>query len=436
MLKFGVQKAVICCWLLCLWAGVAQATVTIRITQGVDSPVKIAVVPFLGNTMGNVELSTVMSNNLSLSGRFHPLSTNRFPSLPSSEQAILFRDWRLLQQEFIAVGRMEQQANGSIRATMELFDVFTGQRVMAPSTLQVGSVDEMRDLAHAFSDIIYQQITGTRGMFSTKLAYVVKESQGQREEYRIEVSDWDGARSRVLFRSPQPVLSPSWSADGRRLAFVNFNSIGLTLIRELTVANAQVRDLVTLPGINTGPAYSPNGRELAFVSSHEGAANIYVMNLSNNRVRAVTNHSAIDTEPAWTADSANIIFTSDRGGSPQLYIVGSTGGQAQRITFNGTYNGRPQLSSDGRYVIFVHVNSGNFNIAAMDLQSRDMRILTRADFDESPSLAPNGSMLVYSTRQQGTGVLAWVSVDGLVRSSMPGIRGDVREPAWSPFLSP
>ncbi len=436
MLSTMFKKTGCILFLMLVLASVASATVTIRITQGVDSPVRIAVVPFLGNTSASTDLAGVISNNLSLSGRFHPLSTNRFPGMPSSQQSILFRDWRLLQQEFIVIGRMERLNNGGYRATMELYDVFTGQAAMSPVSRQVDSADQLRDIAHAFSDVIYQQITGTRGMFSTQLAYVVKEGASANEEYRIEVADWDGARARVVYRSEQPILSPSWSADGRRLAFVNFDSQGLSLIRELNLTNGQVRELVNFPGINTGPAFSPDGRELAFVSSHEGSANIYVMNLSNNRVRALTNHSAIDTEPAWTADGRNIIFTSDRGGTPQLYMVASNGGQIQRLTFTGNFNARSQVSSDGRYVIFVHVNNGNFNIAAMDLQTRDMRILTRADFDESPSLAPNGSMLVYSTRQQGTGALAWVSVDGLVRSNMPSIRGDVREPAWSPFLSP
>lgn len=429
------KKIWVSLWLLVFMASAAQATVTIRITQGVDSPTKIAVVPFLNNTGSGDDMAAIISNNLSLSGRFNPMSRNRFPGLPSSEQAISFRDWRLVQQDYVVIGRMETLSSGQLQVTMELFDVFTGQRAMPAQVLRVDSAAGLRDLAHRFSDQIFERITGTKGIFSTKLAYVVKDNSGRREEYRIEVADWDGARAAVVYRSPQPIISLAWSPDASKIAFVNFNNIGLSQIRELRLANNQVRDLVVLDGINGAPAYSPDGSELAFVSSHQGAANIYVQQLSSGRVTQVTDHWAIDTEPTWTRDGRNLIFTSDRGGAPQLYQASKNGGNAQRISFTGNYNARPQMSADGRYLIHVHANQGNFNIAAMNMETRDLRILTQTEADESPSLAPNGSMLVYATRQQGTGVLAWVSVDGQVRSSMPATRGDVREPSWSPYIS-
>lgn len=412
----------------------AAARITIKVTRGIDSPTNIAVVPFLNSTGQQLpeSLGEVIANDLQLSGRFKTLTRTAMPGLPSQQESIVMRDWRALNQDYIVIGRVESD-NGRLRMTMELFDVFTGQRAMTPKSYYA-QPSAMRAVAHRMSDEIYQQITGTRGIFSTKLAYVVKSQQGRRTEYRLEVADYDGANAVAAYRTPMPIISPSWSPDSKKIAFVTFDQNGRSRIDMLDLASGTVKNEISYPGINGAPSFSPDGSKLAFTNSQEGNPNIYVKDLRSGRVNRLTDHWAIDTEAAWSQNGRQIVFTSDRGGMPQLYMVRSTGGRAERITFEGNYNARAQYSADGQYIVYVHGRGGNnFNIAAMNMSSRQTRILTATTLDESPSLAPNGSMLVYGTKQQGKGVLAWVSVDGQVRSTMPVVDGDVREPAWSPY---
>ena len=411
---------------------VARAELLIRITEGADSAIPVAVVPFA--TSGTIppgnNISRIVRDDLTMSGEFRPLQPDKMLSLPATGADVHFRDWRMLGQRFVLVGKAERQGD-RITAQYELFDVNQERRILGETAS--ASVNSVRSLAHHISDKVYEAITGVPGAFSTRLAYVTLQQVGGEPQYRLQVSDVDGKRARIRLESREPILSPSWSPDGKKLAYVSFET-GKPAIFIHELASGERTLLAEFRGLNSAPAWSPDGRSMLLTLSRDGNAEVYRMDLATRELTRLTNHWAIDTEGTWDPDGEGIYFTSDRSGGPQIYHKQGPRSEAERITFDGRYNARPRADSEGKYIYYVHQRDGGFHIARQNLDTGEQSTLTRTGADESPSLSPNGRMLIYATRENGRSVLTVISADGGAAYSLPAAEGDVRDPAWSPIL--
>jgi len=410
-----------------------RAELIIEITQGVDNPTAIAVVPFAWNGVGSVpeDIAAVVDSDLTRSGQFAPVDRHDMLGLPSTEKEVFYRDWRAIQSEYLLIGRVS--VTDQMRIEYELFDVLRQAKVF--SGVELGPANEARMLGHRVSDKIYQQLTGIRGAFATRLLYVaVTRVPGGKDYYRLTLADSDGARPIVLLESREPVLAPTWSPDGREISYVSFETSRPAIFRQNLQSGAR-EQLTNFRGLNSSPSWSPDGKTMAMVLSKDGSPDIYLMDLFSKKLTRITRHYAIDTEPAWMPDGKSLLFTSDRGGRPQIYRYTLATGQTDRLTYEGAYNARARVAQDGRNVVMVHQVDGKFHIALLDLVTNRLQVLTSTELDESPSIAPNGSMLLYSTKYGGRGILAAVSVDGGVKFRLPARDGDVREPAWSPYMS-
>jgi len=418
---------------LLLVASTASAQLVIEITQGVDDPTAIAVVPFAWNGVGNApeDIAAVVDGDLTRSGQFAPVNRNDMLGLPTTEKEVFYRDWRAIASEYLLIGRVS--VTDQMRIEYELFDVLRQTKVY--SGVELGPVNEARMLGHRVSDKIYQQLTGIRGAFATRLLYVaVTRVPGGKDYFRLTLADSDGARPIVLLESREPVLAPTWSPDGREIAYVSFETTRPAIFRQNLATGAR-EQLTNFRGLNSSPAWSPDGKTMAMVLSKDGSPDIYLMNMATKALTRITRHYAIDTEPSWMPDGKSLLFTSDRGGRPQIYRYTLATGNTERLTYEGSYNARARVAQDGRNVVMVHQKNGKFHIALLDLVTNRLQILTSTELDESPSIAPNGSMLLYATKYRGKGILAAVSVDGGVKFRLPAREGDVREPAWSPYMS-
>lgn len=408
----------------------AEEDLTIEITKGVERALPIAIVPFGLQSSVPEDVAAIISQDLRRSGRFEPLSPQSYPDRPSEFSQINFANWRALQVDHVVVGQVKPSAGGRYTVQFQLAGVFQSNQLLGMS-FDVKS-NMLRQVAHQISDLIYEKLTGERGAFTTRIAYITASQQTSGGTYSLVVADADGYNPQVVLRSSQPLMSPSWSPDGSKLAYVSFENRRAQIVVQ-DVYSGSRQTVAAFPGINGAPSWSPDGRRLAVTLSKDGNPEIYIYNLGGGEPVRLTNSKAINTEPVWSPDGSSIVFTSDRGGSPQLYRVGLNGGQPQRLTFDGDYNARPVFSPDGRYLAMVHRKGGRFYIAVMDMQNRQLRVLTEGGLDESPSFAPNGRMIIYATSQGGREILAAVSVDGRVRQSL-GLRdSNVREPVWSPY---
>ncbi len=421
----------------------ALQALEIVIPEGWDSPTRIAVVPFGGPPLRDrpgpvrpLEIADVVSFDLLRSGQFDSLSSDNMLSHPTEPEEVFFRDWRLLGMDYLVIGRTWQEtaSAGQVSVVYHLFDVNVEREIK--SAQLTAPVSAARDIAHRIADDVYEQVTGIRGAFSAQLLYVLVENVATASaSYQLKIADSDGERARTVFRSNEPLLSPSWAPDARRVAYVSFETGRSTIVVQDLDTNARTH-VATYPGINGAPTFSPDGNKLAMSLSRDGNPEIYIKNLVSGDLRRVTRRpSAIDTEPAWTPDGGSLIFTSDRGGQPQIYRKDLATSLVDRLTFQGDYNARGRLLPDGRHLIYVHRRNRIYHIAWQDLERDTLRVLTETALDESPSIAPNGMMMIYATQAQGRGILAVVSVDSRVRYMLPSAAGDVREPAWSPFLS-
>nr|WP_242467486.1 Tol-Pal system beta propeller repeat protein TolB [Thiocapsa imhoffii] len=418
---------------LCCGVGSAQARLNIEVTGGVEAAQPIAIVPFgvSDGLIPPVDVASVIASDLARTGRFRALPTRDMLAMPSRHDDVDLRDWSLLGMNNLVIGRVEPEGAG-FKVEFTLYDVFRGQQLASSSV--TSTAPGLRNAAHRIADIIYEQLTGQRGVAATRIAYVTSSGEGESQTVTLRVADADGANPQTIVSSGEPIMSPAWSPDGRRLAYVSFeNKRPAIYIQELATGR---RDLVAShPGINGSPAFSPDGRKLAMTLSKDGNPEIYVLNLLTRELVRLTDHFAIDTEPAWSPDGREIIFTSDRGGSPQIYRMSADGGPAQRISFEGDYNARASYAPDGRSIVLVTRAGGRFRIGLMDLDSGFTRLLSNGSLDESPSFAPNGSMVIYATIQGGRGILAVSSIDGGGNQRLSQDTGEVREPAWSPFIN-
>ena len=417
-----------------LWSFNARAVLTIEITRGVDTGTPIAIVPFSweGPIKPAQNVSDVVEADLARSGRFAVLPRKDFISTPHEDKEVVFKDWRILKAEALTIGSVRLAAPGKFQVQFRLYDVFK-QTQIAGFRYNV-SAELLRSVAHQISDIIYEKITGEPGAFSTRIAYVTREEppRGLPPVYKLQVADSDGFNAQTVVRSAEPLMSPAWSPDGNRLAYVSFeDKRSKVYVQNLTDGRREL--LAEFTGINSAPAWSPDGTRLALTLSRDGNAEIYVMLLNSRALKRLTFDPAIDTEPSWSPDGRDIIFTSDRAGSPQIYRMNASGGSAERLTFDGDYNARASFAADGKSITFVSRNQGGYRIAVMRLDNKTQQVLTDTSLDESPSFAPNGRMIIYATEVRGRGVLASVSADGRVRQLFKFEEGDIREPAWSPY---
>lgn len=425
--------------LLLLASGMARAQLYIEVNQSVDDPTPIAIVPFEWSGFGVLpeSITDIVTNDLRISGLFAPIPEENMLSMPHEESEVYFRDWRFLGASYLLVGKINRSADSSlIQVQYELFDIVRETRMIGE--VISGTEAQLRDIAHQISDVVFEQITGIRGAFATKILYVTSQRVSPDvTNYQLNLADSDGGRPQILLQSQEPIMSPTWSPDGKQIAYVSFESTRPRIfIQDLsTGAREQITDF---RGLNSAPAWSPDGTKMAMVLSKDGQPDIYVMDLRTRDLRRVTQHFAVDTEPSWTPDGKSIIYTSERGGNnrPQIYQVNLDSGWEERKTFQGAWNSDAVMLPDGVNMLVIHRDnpSEDFHLAIQNDQRGSLVILTNTSLDESPTIAPNAAMVMYASKSGGRGILNAVSIDGRIKYQLPVVEGDVREPAWSPFL--
>lgn len=402
--------------------------------QGVSQPTPVAIVPFgweSSSDEGRLDVAKVISDDLRRSGRFAPIDESKMLQKPTDGADVDFQDWAFVGVEAVVVGKVVQTGINVYTLQFQLFDIYGRDQLVG--FRMPASRGTMRSAAHRAADMIYEKLTGIKGVFGTKVAYVTAEQRGEDRFYSLIVSDQDGANEHKIMESKDPIMSPAWSPDSRQLAYVSFEGSKSSIFVQ-TLRSGNRFQVSNKPGINGAPAFSPDGRKLVVtLGGVEGNPDIHILDITSRQTKRLTTHRAIDTEGTWSPDGRYIYFTSDRSGGPQIYRVSANGGTPERVTFEGSYNARPRLSPDGTRLAMVHNDRGNYRIAVMDIERKDLLVLSTGRQDESPSFAPNSDSLIYATRQSGDGVLETVSADGLIRQKMASGQGDVREPVWSPF---
>jgi TolB protein len=429
-----LRKSLFALFATVLVADIAAAQLTIRITEGAGKQTPVGVVPFAFESEDGsspLDVAAVIAADLKRSGRFAPIDVGDMLQKPTAGPDVDFSDWSILGAEAVVIGRVTQTGANVYSVQFQLFDVFRGVQLVGYR--MPASRGTIRRVAHRAADMIYEKLTGIQGVFATQVAYVTAEGEATDRLYTLVVSDADGENENTIMESSDPIMSPAWSADSRRLAYVSFEGNASSIFIQTLRTGNRVK-VSSRPGINGSPAFSPDGRKLVLtLGGADGNLDINILDINTREVTRLTTNRSIDTEGTWSPDGSTIYFTSDRSGGPQIYKISSSGGQPERVTFDGSYNARPRLSPDGSKLALVHLDRGNYRIGVMDLDRKDLLILSTGRQDESPSFAPNSDTLIYATRVGRNGILETVSADGLVRQQLAAGRGDVREPVWSPF---
>ncbi len=423
----------------------SHAALDLELTQGLAEAIPIAVVPFSGqdNVAKQENIAQIIHNDLAASGQFKVLAAKLLKQQPSQLKQVDYNTFAKLNVSDIVIGQVKSLGNGRYQVQFDLLDVYQGLRrqqyptakpILASKKFTVNKA-QLRSLAHHISDMIYQQLTGVPGVFSTKIAYIaVTNEHTKKARYRLIVSDYDGYQPHVILTSNEPIMSPAWSPNGKQLAYVSFEHQRAAIyIQDLATGHRQ--KVTSFPGINGAPAWSPDGKQLALVLSREGAPKIYLWNKGNHKLRQLTHGYAIDTEPAFAPNGKSIIFTSNRGGGPQIYNLNLASNEVSRVTFDGRYNATASYMPSGQDLVLLHLNGGKFNIAKQDLSSGALSVLTHENSDSSPKASPNGQMIIYANNDGNQSVLKMVSANGKIHLRLPAAEGSVQEPAWSPYLS-
>jgi TolB protein len=414
----------------------ASAALNLELTQGVANQLPIAIVPFVSTETFTSEndISRVIESDLRHSGQFK-VSMEKTHALPqansSDKDAVAY--WRAHHIDDVILGKISAIGQGQYRIHVDLVQVAQGrQQILAQREFTV-KYPQCRALAHHISDLIYEKLTGVKGVFSTRIAYVLITRQNNHRVYSLQVADMDGHNAKALLTSTQPIMSPAWSHDAKRIAYVSFEKI-MPRIYIQTIANGERQLISDYPGINGAPAWSPDDKTLALALSKNSASpKIYLMDLASKACRQLSFGFSIDTEPTWSADGRSLLFTSDRGGGPQIYQMDLRSKRIQRLTFEGSYNARASFSPDGKMIVVLNREQGMYNIAVQDLDDDTLFSVTHSGFDASPSFAPNGQMVLFESKPGEQGLLGMASIDGRINCRLPTPEGDVQDPVWSPF---
>ncbi len=403
----------------------AQAQFTVTFSGAGANQIPLSIADFGGDEVRARLVTSVIRADLERSGRFKLIAPNAQGITEAS--VINFNDWRTKGADYVAVGSVGTSTDNRVEARFRLFDNHKEAQLAGQVFLSSPALTRMS--AHRISDAIYEKLTGESGVFATRIAYVMKASK---TSFELHIADADGQNAQVALRSKEPIISPSWSPDGSRLAYVSFeNKKPVVYVHNL--GSGQRIVAANFKGSNSAPAWSPDGARLAVVLSKEGGSQIFIINADGTNARRISQTSGISTEPFFSPDGQMLYFSSDRGGAPQIYRMNVSGGEAARVTFDGSYNVSPRISPDGKSMAFITRRDGGFRLALMDLESRRVEVLTDSFKDESPSFAPNGKWILFATEMGGRGILSAVSIDGRVKQRLSVNAGDVREPAWAPF---
>lgn len=408
-----------------LAATVAHAQLSIEITGAGANRIPVAIADFLGDAAASRIVTSTVRSDLERSGLFKLVDTTGVAIDENSP--VNHAEWKGKGADALVAGSLARSPDGRMEARFRLYD--TQKSVSLGGAAYVTNNERLRAAGHRIADYVYEKLTGEKGVFSTRIAYVVK----TRGQFLLQIADADGQGAATALTSTEPIISPAWSPDGSKLAYVSFEK-KKPIVYVHSLATGQRYIVANQKGSNSAPAWSPDGRKLAVVLSKDGNSQIYSVSADGSGAPVrLTSSSGIDTEPRFSPDGGSIYFTSDRGGSPQIYRMGAGGGDAQRVSFEGSYNVSPRPSVDGKSLAFISRREGRFQLAVMDLASRQVQVLTDSNKDESPSFAPNSRMILIATEIGGRGVLSAVSSDGRIKQRLSVAAGDVREPAWGPF---
>ncbi len=445
MVNKKIFNAILCCYLVigssCLFA----KPLYIEITGGQNFGVPLAVLPFVQHDTTSIggfeDIAKIISNDLQSSGQFRTAPRTQMNSLPEGDILMQNSYWRRLGIENVISGEVKQNQEGLYDITFQVMGIYKQLQEEPLLKMQFAnrSADEFRSLGHHISDLIFENLTGVKGFFSTRIAYITVDRYKSRTVHTLVVADADGRNDKALIKADYPIMTPSWSPDGKNIAYVSFRN-NRASVKVVNVINGELEDLSNFAGINGAPAWSPDGKKLALVLSKDGAPKIYILDIKSKKLKRITSGGAIDTEPCWDPDGKSIVFTSGRGGKPQIYRVTVATEKVDRLTFEGLYNASPSLTPDGKNLIMMHQdkseNKGkNFSIAVQSLATGKVKKITKAEQHESPALAPNGMMVLYGSKEADRYILGAVSLDGRFKMRLPAQNGNVKEPAWSPFLS-